>query len=242
MPHLTIARIASIPETSEGAFLLCADCSVVHRVSAADRAPLYGADGLAQAADDFQEFVGQHVDHRLRVLHRSSDAEVCSHARWDPMCQVAWEVSDGERSWVVRFGREDMESPRRYTITPGELQLVSESVEVDLEVLTQTVDEALFPHAVPPRKLDALVECCRRLLASVGTDALEPIDEDRADPTVQLACLPPQVAAALATQARSLFDEDESRAIAEAVDRDLRFVIPVVRYRRLHRIVETAPR
>src|SRR5206468_1521449 len=41
----------------DGAFLFCAGCGVVHRVTATDRAPIYLPDGTSVAADDLQEFL-----------------------------------------------------------------------------------------------------------------------------------------------------------------------------------------
>src|SRR5262245_24145817 len=74
-------------QTLDGAFLFCSACKAVHRVTRSDRAPIYLPDGTSIAADDLQEFRAAHRDHDLRLLERSSDAEMISHPRWDPMCR-----------------------------------------------------------------------------------------------------------------------------------------------------------
>ena len=96
-------------------------CKAVHRVTQSDRAPIYLPDGTPIAANDQRQFLAAHRDHGLQLLERSSDAEVISHPRWDPMCRVAWEVSDGENELIVTFGRIDIEAPRQYSILPGRM-------------------------------------------------------------------------------------------------------------------------
>ena len=223
-------------EQFEGDFLFCADCTSVHRISRTDRAVLYLSSGTALAVDDFERYVLRHRDHRLDRLYRSTDAEILSHARWDPMCRVAWEVTDGEHDFVVTFGRTDLETPREYTIEPGRLDLESESVDVDAATLHQAIDEALYPHAAPPSRVQALIEICRRLIAQSPIDRLEPIDEARDNPGVQLACLPEATIGALHAEAERLFSDTELGALLDLIDNDLRHYIPVVRVSRHYRI------
>ena len=237
MPHpVTLGRITPTLERFEGAFLCCTDCNAVHRVARSDRAPAYALDGTTTAVDDFQKFLSMHADHRFRLLHRSSDAEMLSHARWDPMCRIAWEVSDGEHSYVVTFGRSDIDRTREYAVLPGRMNLESETIRVDSEVFQRLVDEALFPHAAPSRKIDLLLEKCRRLVATVPGDRYDPVDELRDDPNVQLACLPESIVAELRVEALSLFSRDEAQRLLEVIENDLRTYIPVVRIARHYRI------
>jgi len=238
-PPVTLGRITPTLERFEGAFLCCTDCNAVDRVVSSDRAPTYTVDGTPTAADDFQKFLTAHADHRFRLLHRSSDAEMLSHARWDPMCRIAWEVSDGEQSYVVTFGRSDIDRSREYAVAAGHMSLESEIVRVDGEVFHRLVDDALFPHAAPPRKIDALLEKCRRLVATIPSDRWEPVDEMRDDPNVQLACLPDSVVNELRVEALSLFSREEAQRLVEVIEHDMRTFIPVVRIARYYRI-ETA--
>ncbi len=219
-------------EIFEGAFLYCTDCEDVHRASSLDQAPIYGVDGTPRSVDDLHQFLGRHADHRLRVLRRSSDAEIHSHPRHDPMRRVCWEVSDGEGRFVVSFGREDLESPRSYTIVPGRLVLQSESIEIDGDLLREIFDDALYPHAAPPSHLERLIEKCRERIAILSWDTFELIDEDREDPSVQLACFPECIVGDLGREARTIFPGPEGKTIADVVAYDLRLEIPVVRLSR----------
>ena len=219
-------------EIIEGTFLYCADCEDVHRVSSLDRAPIYGPNGTPRPMDDLQQFLGSHSDHRLRALRRSSDAEIHSHPRYDPMQSVCWEVSDGEDRFVVSFGREDLESPRRYTIAAGRLVLLSESIEIEADLLREIIDDALYPCAAPPSRVESLLDQCRRRIAALPWEAFELIDEDREDPNVQLACLPDCVVANFAKTVREVFPGPEGERVAEVAERDLRTEIPVVRLTR----------
>jgi hypothetical protein len=223
-------------ELFDGAFLFCTACRAVHRVTRSDGAPIYLADGTSIAVDDRQQFLAAHRDHGLQLLERSSDAEMISHPRWDPMCRVAWEVSDGRNEFVVTFGRIDIETPRQYSILPGRLVLESESVEVDTAALHEVIDETLYPHAAPLRKIRALVDECRRLVSAVPFQSIEPLAESREHPNVQLACLPDSVARALCVEAIRAFPKPEAELLVDVIDGDLRHEIPILRLTRNYRI------
>jgi hypothetical protein len=220
----------------DGAFLFCPDCGAVHRVTGSDRAPIYLLDGTPVAADDLEEFLAAHRDHGLRLLERSSEAEMISHPRWDPMCRVAWEVSDGCNEFIVTFGRSDVETPRQYSILPGRMVVERESIEVDAEALHQVIDEALYPHAAPLRNIQALVKECRRLVSTAPFRSVEPLAESRDDPNVQLACLPDAVARALQIEVVRAFPSAESERLVDVIDGDLRREVPILRLTRQYRI------
>jgi hypothetical protein len=208
----------------------------VHRVTRSDSAPIYLPDGTPIAADDLQKFLAAHRDHGLRLLERSSDAEVISHPRWDPMCRVAWEVSDGRNEFIVTFGRSDVETARQYSILPGRIIVEREFVEVDAEALHQVIDEALYPHAAPLRKIQSLVDECRRLVSTAPFQSVAPLAESRDDPNVQLACLPDEVARALQVEVVRAFPSAESERLVDVIDGDLRREIPILRLTRHCRI------
>jgi hypothetical protein len=231
-----LGRIRPDLAAFNGGFLYCTDCSSAHRISHSDRSAVYLDNGTATPADDLQRFLDAHLEHRFRLLRRSSDSEMLSHARWDPMCRVAWEASDGESDFVVTFGRTDLGSPRQYAIVPGRLILEYESVALDAEALRRVVDEALYPHAAPATKIDSVVELCQRAVAALPSDRFEPIDEERDDPSVQLACLPPTVVEALLGEVRRRFSATEAERLAQAVGNDLRRDIPLIRVTRRYRI------
>ena len=74
------------------------------------------------------------------------------------MCRVAWEVSDGRNEFIVTFSRSDVEGPRQYSILRGHIVVEREFIDVDADALHQVIDEALYPHAAPLRKIRALVD------------------------------------------------------------------------------------
>ena len=227
-----------MPEVEEGAFVFCTGCSEAHRVSRADRAPLYARDGSARLTDDFAGFLARHDHHPLKVLRRSTDAEMLTHARHDPMCQVLWEVADEDGTrFVVTFGRDDVESPRRYLIHPGELAVESETIRLDAEVFRAVVDEALYPHAASDSKLSSFVRACGERLATVPWERFDPIDEDREEPDTQLACLPGSVIVDIAAIVRTFFSGEDARRLLELFAHELREEIPVVRLRRTYTIL-----
>jgi hypothetical protein len=231
------ARTTSQPGP-DASFVYCADCGSLHRVTSADQAPFFEADGSSSPRDDLALFLARHDRHAVRILRRASDVEIHSHPRHDPMRRVSWEVTDGDVAFVVTCDREDVGSPRRYTIAPARLSVVSESIDVDAEILRRVIDEAVFPQAIPPSRLRWLGNLCARIVRSLSWEAFEPVDEDRENPNVQLAYLPDAAAGRLREEIAVLFAGDEGRRLGEAIERELRSSIPVVRLLRRYEIVQ----
>jgi hypothetical protein len=220
----------------DGAFVHCADCSAVHRITTSDGATRFLADGTAADADDYLEFLGAHLDHRLELLRRSSDAEIITHPRWDPMCRVAWEVSDGEHGFVVISGRSDVDGPRQYAIAPGRMALEVDTIDLEDDTLRRLIDEALYPHAAPLAKIERVVAACRERLAATPKELVEPVAESRDEPGVQLACLPIALAAGLAAEVHRLFADPDRERLLVLVTGDLVHEIPTIRVTRRYTI------
>lgn len=220
-----------------GAFLFCRECRVAHRVDDADRAPLYGVDGTSRVADDRQTFLRAHQDHAVGVLTRSSEREARSRPRWDPMMRTTFEATDGDSSWIVVAEREEVGGPRRHWVRPGRLAVAEESVTLDEGLLREAIDDALYPYAAPASLLDEVVARVRTLVERTHPDAYELVGEDRRDPTVDLAGLPPTIVGAFHDLVERSLPEGEARRLIDLAERELSAELPVVRIRRRYTVV-----
>jgi hypothetical protein len=153
------------------------------------------------------------------------------------MCQTSWELTDGRRAFVVTFGRPDLDAPRRYSIRQGRLELEHEAAEVDTVILARVIDEALYPHVAPAMRIRALVDTCRTALAAYPPDGFEPVDEDRDDPAVLLACLPASLVVLLEAEVSRHFEGIDVERLCEVLENDLSKDIPVVRLIRRYVVV-----
>lgn len=219
-------------ECPDGGLLFCRSCLVAHRVGDTDRAPLHALDGSVHGMDDRQAFLRAHDDHPIGVLTRSSDAEVRSHPRWDPMVRILFEATDGETSWIVVGERDDLAGPRRYRVRSGRLELAEESVSLDEELLREMIDDALFPYAAPASLLDDFIARVRGLVEKSPIGSFDLVGEDRQDPAVELAGLPDAIIDRLRRAVGQLIPFDEATRLGELFDRELRGEVPVVRVRR----------
>ena len=219
-------------------WLFCRECLTAHRLSDADQRPIFANDGTATPADDLRGYLRAHDGHALGALARSSDRESRSHPRWDPMIRVTVEATDGETSYVIVSERTDVMSPRRYVVRPGRLVVVEERAMLDDALLRDAVDDALFPYAAPESLLDALLERVQVLVERTPVDDFDLVDEDRHDPTVELAGLPPSVVDPLRLALLELFPRAEAARIVALLERELSCEIPVVRVRRRYVVGE----
>lgn len=225
------------PGRPSGTLLFCRECGVAHKVSDPDRAPFYGDDGESHAMDDERTFLRAHGSHAIGMLTRSGDAEVRSGPRWDPMVRTTFEATDGAATWIVVAEREDVSTPRRYWVRPGHLELAEESVSLDESLLREVVDDALSPYAASESLLESIVARVRDGIEQVPIEAFEVVDEDRHEPDVALAGLPPQAIERLRGVVETLLPIGEARRVTDVAERELRAELPVVRVRRRYAAV-----
>ena len=219
-------------------WLFCRECLTAHRLSDADQRPIFASDGTATPADDLRGYLRAHDGHPLGALARSSDRESRSHPRWDPMIRITVEATDGETRYVIVSERADVTSPRHYVVRPGRLVAVEERAMLDEALLRDAVDDALFPYAAPESLLDALLERVRVLIERTPIDDFDLVDEDRHDPTIELAGLPPTVVEPLRLALLELFPRAEAARIVGLLERELSCEIPVVRVRRRYVVAD----
>ena len=239
MNEIHLAASSSRLDLPPGTFLFCRACRIAHRIDEADRAPLYAVDGASRAVDDRQAFLRAHQDHAIGALTRSSEREIRSRPRWDPMVRTTCEATDGESSWIVVSEREEVGGPRRHWVRPGRLVVAEESVSLDEGLLREAVDDALFPYAAPASLLDEVVARVRAMVERTLPDAYEFVAEDRRDPTVELAGLPTPIVEAFRRLVESALPEGEARRLVDLAERELRADLPIVRVRRRYAAVPT---
>lgn len=217
---------------SRGEFLLCVSCRYVHRISEADRAPLFEANAPAPSTDDFAAFLATHGSHRLTLLERTGDRELHSAPRWDPMARTVWEASDGLLTYLVTASRPGADGPRLYRARRGRLLLVHETASLDHDALARLVDDALYPLAAPASRISALLEALDGVVRAHPLDDFPVVEEDRRDPNVLLAFLPGDLGPAIATIVDRFFEGEEADRLTNLFENDLRSALPIVRIER----------
>lgn len=183
-------------------FWRCVPCEDVIRLTQYDEvsgAP-YPLWRLA-AREERGRFLEQHRKHLVELLVQPVFHVAASGPLTDPATVLWWEVSNAARHFVVegtRIGpgldaaRVTLDHPMLYRCTPGRLRIVRADVAVPTEDLARAMDQGLFPHVLPMRKLDALTEAAARMLRALDADDLEIVGESAPDPSLLLARLRPE--------------------------------------------------
>jgi hypothetical protein len=97
-----------------------------------------------------------------------------------------------------------LDHPMVYRCMAGRLRIGPAEVAVPTDELARAIDQGLFPHVLPVRKLDALVQSATRMLRALGADDLEIVGESPADPTLLQARLRPETLERLVAGLRPL--------------------------------------
>lgn len=195
-------------------FWRCVPCEHVIRLTQYDDvsgAP-YPLWRLA-AREERGRFLEQHRKHLVELLVQTTSHTAASGPLTDPRTVLWWEVSNAARRFVVEGTRitsgldptrVTLDHPMLYRCMAGRLRAGRADVAIPTEDLTRAIDQALFPHVLPMRKLDALVQAATRMLQALAPEDLEVIGEAAADPALLQARLRPAVLETLLAGLRPL--------------------------------------
>jgi len=199
-----------------GAFLLCRDCRVVHRVYAAHELAEGGPVSEA-AAIAYGQFLVDHRHHPLDRLEHCGTVDHHEGAFWDPSRTSFIEVSNGREAFTLRSARDSLEEAPRHEIIEGRLEPKPAEVSVDEALLRQAFDRHFYPSAVRPSKVDRFVETVRDILSHLPANELETEFDDADEPAVAIGRLPDEGCVALLERCMNLFDAWELTRVASFI-------------------------
>ncbi len=182
-------------------FWRCVPCEHVIRLTQYDdvSGSSYPLWRLA-AREERGRFLEQHRKHLVELLVQTTPHAAASGPLTDPTTVLWWEVSNAARRFVVEgtrmapgldAARVTLDHPMLYRCITGRLRIGRADVAIPTEELARAIDQGLFPHVLPVRKLDTLVQAATRMLRALAANDLEIVGESAADPTLLLARLQP---------------------------------------------------
>jgi len=194
-------------------FVACHDCAELHPVVGPSTALFEDSDG--EGTDAYTEFLAKHRAHRIACLLRSGSEVRADRPLWDPMATLMFEVSDGERSYVVNASRPSIEDERVYRFTNGALEVGSSEVQIDPRHLRRGLDRQFYPHALRPTKIDRFLSVVHNAIHQIDPDHLVIAFDDADDPAVCIAGMPDGVYNEILVQCAKIFDPWELPRVIE---------------------------
>jgi hypothetical protein len=201
-------------ELSHNIWLIaCRDCSVLQPVMCVSSA---GADDAVEASwEAYREFFAAHQAHGLAWFARHGDELASDRALWDPMATVAFEVTDGHRTYVATGSRNSLEEPRMYRFAPGTLDAMEAAIVVDDTDLRRGLDSEFYPHALRLGKLDRFVLAVREVVGHLNPAELPIAFDDASDPMVSVARMPDRSYEELLARCAEIFDPAEIGTVSK---------------------------
>jgi len=186
-------------------FWRCVPCAAVIRLTgegSASPAADLGVSGplwFAAAQQERSVFFEKHRTHLIELLTQTLPVLAATGPLWDPMTVLRWEVSNSARRFVVEGSRTrglpadrrpTLDDPLSYGCQPGRLQATPVSVEIPAEDLARIIDEALFPHTLPMRRLKTLTEAAACTLRGLKPEDVEILCDSATDATLGVGRIP----------------------------------------------------
>ena len=185
-------------------FVACHDCAELHPIVSPSGALL--DDTTTDGTDPYAEFLAKHRAHRVACLWRSGSEVRADRPLWDPMATLMFEVSDGERSYVVSASRRSIEDERAYRFTTGVLEIGSSEVQIDPRDLRRGLDLQFYPHALRPTKVDRFLSVVHEAIHEIDPDHLEIAFDAADDPAVCIAGMPDSIYNDILARCAEIFD------------------------------------
>jgi hypothetical protein len=165
-------------------FTACRDCDELYPVPDIGGAIVDDAD----AVDPYRQFLVRHQTHHIAALRRRGFECHADRPLWDPLATLRFEVTDGDRSYVVCATRASIEDERVYRFAPGVLDKGGGSeVEIDPHNLRRGLSH---PYALRPMQIDRFFSALDEVISQIDPDELVTALDDADDPAVSVADMP----------------------------------------------------
>jgi hypothetical protein len=201
-------------EPSHNTWLIaCRDCGLLQPVLCVTS---IGAEDAVEAWREVHlQFLTEHRAHDLAWFVRHGDEIVSDRALWDPVATVAFEVTDGQRTYVATGSRTSPEEPRVYRFTAGTLRSAGAAILVDDTDLRRGLDLEFYPHALRLGKLDRFVLAVRDVVSHLNPAELPIAFDDANDPMVSVARMPDQSYEELLARCTEIFEPSEIDTVSK---------------------------
>ena len=184
-------------------FTACRDCGELHPVLDADVALFDDADGV----DLYKEFLARHRTHDIASFRRSGTECRTNRPLWDPLATLTFEVTDGNRSYVVSATRRSIDDERVYRFAVGVLDTLGNA---EVEINPRDLRRALFrPPPLRPMKIDRFLSAIDDVISQIDPDELVTAFDDADDPAVSVADMPDGIYNELLARCTDIFDSSE---------------------------------
>ncbi len=185
-------------------FVACQTCGVLH--PCLHHSPREGDSSEQEAAESYQQFCSAHAGHLTSEVHRHDSESLADRPLWDPLASSAFEVTDGEQTYVVISTRTSIEEPRAYRFIPGSVEVRTSDISVDDRDVRRGLDYAFYPHALRDAKMDRFLTALREVISHVEPDELAIAFDAADDPQVSIAPMPDGQYAELLGRCAEIFD------------------------------------
>jgi len=181
-------------------FTACRDCGELYPVPDTGAALLDDADGV----DPYEEFLARHRTHHIAGFRRSGSECHADRPLWDPMATLTFEVTDGERLYVVSATRRSIEDDRVYRFALGVLDKRGNS---EVQIAPRDLRRGLSsPPALRPMQIDRFFSALDEVISQIDPDELLTAFDDADDPAVSIADMPDGIYNDLLAHCTNIFD------------------------------------
>ncbi len=117
-----------------------------------------------------KEFLLAHSGHPLEELSIETDPFISEKPAYEPMRETYILASKGDRKFLIRRTRKDLDQPAAYEIIPGRLKVSNVSLKIQEYDLRRQVDaEKGFPLLLK-RKMEKFIEAFRDEMAGISAE------------------------------------------------------------------------
>jgi len=161
--------------------------------------------------------------HPIESLTQATATVAFSGPLSDPAALIRWEVRNASRGFVVEgsrmIGNSDpsaitLDHPFQYRCLPGRLRVSAVRVGIPVEEISQAIDDAVFPHVLPPPRLRALTDAATKSMADLNADRLEVLFQVPTDPATSMARLADEDLESVIARLYCLLDAREGPRLA----------------------------
>jgi len=222
----------------QGKLLRCIECNEIISITEHDSSPEYHYDEkgdrfIELAKNDREPFITKHKNHKIEELRVNRASYISDRPYSEPLKAAYFEATNGREDFVIKKWREKIESPLRYELIKGYIEITDIKLDVQGENIRKQIQAEINPSIVED-KITCLIQLVERVVSQLDLETLLEDSVESDNPLVLYCKLTNDTTKNIIELSKDIFEGEEFKRVEDFINKNNDYdgvIAPLVKYR-----------
>ncbi|MFH2012142.1 MAG: hypothetical protein ABIJ37_05535 [Pseudomonadota bacterium] len=200
--------------------LRCKECNEIIKITEHDFSFEYHYDEendcfLELAKNDREPFITKHKNHKLEELEANMASFISDRPYSEPLKTSYFEATNGRENFVIKSWRDKVESPLRYEMVEGYIEITNRAV-INGEDIRKQIQAEIIP-IIPQDKITLLIHAIEKVVSQLDPEDMMEDSFESDNPLVLCCKLKNNTIKSIVELSRDIFEEEQFKKVRDFI-------------------------